>query len=456
VHTSRTPYTFDGSDAYVSTSTTDAGNQLKHFCLSATPIAPWCSDGVGPHGVGLDTTEQGYFNPNRLPQWNSITLNPLQVPNATATNLVNYLRGHQTYEDQGSAGATDLFRERTALLGDIINAQPAYVRTSPFNYNDTGYQHFKLCTEGTTAVTCPSAQFSAPTIPRRPTVYIAANDGMLHAIETDVNNDPYYQTGGIPTGTTADDTYSGGNNAGNGVERWAYIPGIVLPKLYKLASIPYSHDYFVDGSPTGGDICLSTPCAGPPIGRVSSRSHPRRRSSHAISRPATSPATTTSRTFQPISTQRSRVLGFCARFQRSRDNAGRSSRAPKDFRTCLRPFSMRFARLLNRSSTASMPAPTAEGSVARRASINRRRFATNSARSPSSSRTETSFSSSSVPTASGAGAAGGGPARTGRSSRAAAFAVITGKSYQSWGGNARTDAAPPRFSCVIPSGGSSR
>lgn len=254
-HSERTLFTFDGSDPYVSTSVTDAGNQLKHFCLSAVAIAPWCAD-----GSGLTLAEQAYFNPNRLPQY--VSYSAAQLPFATATNLVNYLRGEQVYEDQGTLAPTDLFRERTALLGDIINAQPAYVRSSPFNYSDTGYQEFKKCSEGTTTVTCPSAQFPAPTIPRRPTVYIAANDGMLHAIESDVNNDPYFQTGGIPTGSTADDTFSGGNNSGNGVERWAYLPGIVLPDLYKLASIPYTHRYFVDGSPTVSDVCISTPCAG--------------------------------------------------------------------------------------------------------------------------------------------------------------------------------------------------
>jgi type IV pilus assembly protein PilY1 len=254
-HSERTLFTFDGSDPYVSTSVTDAGNQLKHFCLSAVAIAPWCAD-----GSGLTLAEQAYFNPNRLPQY--VSYNATQLPFATATNLVNYLRGDQSFEDQGTLLASDLFRERTALLGDIINAQPAYVRSSPFNYVDAGYQDFKKCSEGTTTVTCPAAQFPAPTLPRRPTVYIAANDGMLHAIETDVNNDPYYQTGGIPTGSTADDTFSGGNNNGNGVERWAYIPGVVLPDLYKLASIPYSHRYLVDGSPTVGDVCISTPCAG--------------------------------------------------------------------------------------------------------------------------------------------------------------------------------------------------
>ena len=260
--TSRTIYTFDASDAYVSTSTGAVGNQMKHFCLSGSPIAPWCND-----GSGLTGTEQTYFKNALLPQY--VSYSAAQTPNATATNLVNYLRGDVTYEDQGTVSATDLYRQRDALLGDIINAQPAYVKTSPFNYTDAGYQDFKKCTLGTAAaasITCPAAQFpdasTYPTRPRLPTVYIAANDGMLHAIETDVNFNPYYQTGGIGTASTADDTFSTGNNVGNGVERWAYIPGIILPDMYKLASIPYTHRYFVDGSPTVGDVCLSAPCAG--------------------------------------------------------------------------------------------------------------------------------------------------------------------------------------------------
>jgi type IV pilus assembly protein PilY1 len=62
-HTSRVLFTFDASDPYVSTSTSDAGNQLKHFCMSLVPVAPWCID-----GLGLTLAEQAYFNPNRLPQ----------------------------------------------------------------------------------------------------------------------------------------------------------------------------------------------------------------------------------------------------------------------------------------------------------------------------------------------------------------------------------------------------
>jgi len=254
-HTSRRIYTLDPSDPYVSTSTADVGNGMKHFCVPAAVGSPWCND-----GAGLTPVEMLLFKTTQLPQYSGYSVS--QLPNATQENLVNFVRGQQAFEDQGLVSPTDLFRSRAAKLGDIINAQPSYVKAAPFNYSDAGYADFKSCTQGTTTVTCPAAQFPAPTVVRRPTVYIASNDGMLHAIETDVNNDPYYQTAGIATPETGDDTFSSGNNNGNGEERWAYIPRTVLPTIAKLASIPYVHRYLVDGSPVVGDVCLSTPCAG--------------------------------------------------------------------------------------------------------------------------------------------------------------------------------------------------
>ncbi|MCX7174335.1 MAG: PilC/PilY family type IV pilus protein, partial [Proteobacteria bacterium] len=58
-------------------------------------------------------------------------------------------------------------------------------------------------------------------------VYAASNDGMLHAFSS----------------TT-------------GAESWAYIPSVLLPSLYKLADKNYAnlHQYFLDGTPTVGEI----------------------------------------------------------------------------------------------------------------------------------------------------------------------------------------------------------
>ena len=107
------------------------------------------------------------------------------VNNSTA--LVNFLRG-----DQSAEGVT--FRDRLHTLGDIIHSRPFYVA-------DANYA----------------------------TVFVGANDGMLHAINA-------------TTGT------------GGGQERWAYVPSMLLPKLKNLAAIPYLHDYFVDGQINIGSI----------------------------------------------------------------------------------------------------------------------------------------------------------------------------------------------------------
>jgi type IV pilus assembly protein PilY1 len=257
-YSNRAIYTFDPTD--------NTGNLLKHFCWPGEG-GTTCSD-----GSGLDATEQTFFHPSQVPQWASYTSGQKDTatqssgPSWTGANagqhLVNWLRGSGAHNDTGQSINTDLFRERLQRLGDVINAQPAYVKKAPFGYTDTGYAGFKRCTEGT-GTGCAAAQHPYPAISRRGTVYAASNDGMLHAFETDLNNDPYFQTAGIGTAVTTDDTFTG-NNTGNGSERWSYIPKVVLDGLYELAdtSIPFPHSYHVDASPAVGDICISTPCAG--------------------------------------------------------------------------------------------------------------------------------------------------------------------------------------------------
>ena len=250
-------FTYDPIDN--SAPSTGNGNKLKAFCwndAAGTGLYPGCV-GEGE----LTSTDLTNFDPTTLTQaagWNAT-----QAGSASAQKLVDYLRGDTSNEDTGALLATDLFRQRTHLLGDVVDAQPAYVKGAPFGYNigayagtDPFYQEFKQSTDGTTGT-------------RIGTVYVAANDGMLHAFETDPDNVPYYQTAGIATTTTTDDAFTGTLNtspvSGEGSERWAYVPGMVLPELKKLANEPYIHEYTTDGSPVIGDICFghttSTPCA---------------------------------------------------------------------------------------------------------------------------------------------------------------------------------------------------
>jgi type IV pilus assembly protein PilY1 len=182
----------------------------------------------------LTATEQAYFNPNQVGQYGAWSVG--QRAQATATNLIDFLRGDKTYYDTGATPAldTDLYRARKKVFGDIVNAQPAYMKSSPLTYNDPGHAAFVACTKGEgSATSCPSGLAAGS--PRIGTVYAGANDGMLHAFNTD-------------------------SGSGQGQERWAFIPSVVLPKMYKLANTNYVHDYYVDGSPVLADICVASNC----------------------------------------------------------------------------------------------------------------------------------------------------------------------------------------------------
>lgn len=266
-HTTRNIYTFDATDV---TGTGDNFNKLKSFCYPAAignGAYPTCTD-----GAGLTAAEMDFFEPMvasaspslqpALTQSATITTNGAAAE-ATKERLVDFLRGDPSYETSGGTGLTDLFRNRQSVLGDIINAQPAYVKASPFSYNtgnfagkDPFYQEFRNTTNGVSGT-------------RKGTVYVASNEGMLHAFESDPDNNPYYQTAGIGTTITSDDTFTGtlstSPTGGEGAERWAYIPNLVMKDMKRLADSPYSHRYYTDGSPVVGDVCFghttATPCS---------------------------------------------------------------------------------------------------------------------------------------------------------------------------------------------------
>lgn len=140
-----------------------------------------------------------------------------QVANLTEQKLLDYILGDKTYEDSAGLKANKLFRTRVAILGDVVNAKPAYLGKSNFNYSDSGYQAFK-----------------DSTVTRAPTVFVGANDGMLHAFDANTLK-----------------------------ERWAFVPTVVIPNLWKLADSNYDakHAYYVNGDFKLYDICIAANCA---------------------------------------------------------------------------------------------------------------------------------------------------------------------------------------------------
>ncbi|GAB4357760.1 MAG: PilC/PilY family type IV pilus protein [Immundisolibacter sp.] len=136
-------------------------------------------------------------------------------------DILNYLRGDPSLEQKNGGD----FRDRSTVLGDIVNSDPMFVGTPNYGY------HVLPGTEGSSYL---SFRASSAYKNRPPMVYVGANDGMLHAIE------------GTETGATA------------GVERFAYIPLAVFPNLKRLADPDYIHRFYVDGSPQAGDAYIDT------------------------------------------------------------------------------------------------------------------------------------------------------------------------------------------------------
>jgi type IV pilus assembly protein PilY1 len=165
-------------------------------------------------GNALSATDFDDTKLSGLSQWVTPPPNGLdatQKAAAVGDGIVNYLRGQKGKENSTNNAAADrLFRAREATLGDAVESQPAYIGPPTFSYVDTGYSDFK------------TANASRPG-----TIYIGANDGMMHAF-----------------------------NSENGIERWAYVPSMVIPNLWKLADFTYAanHRYFVNGSPIVSDI----------------------------------------------------------------------------------------------------------------------------------------------------------------------------------------------------------
>ena len=176
----------------------------------------------------LDASEQALFNAmcGASPKLSQCAnLSSAEATSLNGEKLLNYLRGHYVFEDRLGNG-TRFFRRREHVLGAVVNAQPLYVGRPAFRYADDNYGEFR-----------DRIQFN-----RKSTVYVAANDGMLHSFD-----------------------------AATGEENWAFIPAAVLPGMYRYADTQFGQQfsYLLDGTPVAGDVCPSTVVANEATGAAS-------------------------------------------------------------------------------------------------------------------------------------------------------------------------------------------
>ena len=183
---------------------------------------------------------------------------------AAGDNLIDYLRGDRSLEGEVK-DKSKYYRKRGAtVLGDMVNAQVAYVSKPNRKYTDPGYAAFV-------------AKMTATTTSRPAMVYAAANDGMVHAFRVEgtaeteakvqdamIKYSQFYLTKNNDTQAAyraADALAKTAISADTslGEELWAYIPSQALPYLHKLADKYYAgeHRFFVDGTPVSADICTA-------------------------------------------------------------------------------------------------------------------------------------------------------------------------------------------------------
>src|SRR5882762_1532768 len=175
--------------------------------------------------ASMTLAEQAFFMNKcaSMTQCSLLSLPQKAVVNA-GTALIGFLRGQTGNE-------AVLFRDRVetdpvtnatlqTVLGDIVDATPAYIRVPEFQYTDVGYHAFHDANLG-----------------RSGALYVAANDGYLHGFDnsTDANGN---------TLSTA------------GTENFAYMPKFVMPGIYQIADTGYAnaHRFMLDGSPEIGDV----------------------------------------------------------------------------------------------------------------------------------------------------------------------------------------------------------
>jgi type IV pilus assembly protein PilY1 len=202
-------------------------------------------------------------------EWSSLSTtqqSALTAGDATpGLNRVAYLRGDTTNEIDLKGNCNQLtstvpcFRARDSILGDIVDSSPATAGPPQQPYTLTNQWKDEIYPTVTMPENASTAQkysdYMTTQQSRENVVYVGANDGFVHGFRAgsqDANGDL-----AIP-----DDPAK----PNDGSEVLAYMPGVVLNNIHPVDSnnnvigtsdysnTQYSHAYYVDASPTTGDV----------------------------------------------------------------------------------------------------------------------------------------------------------------------------------------------------------
>lgn len=230
----------------------DAGDKLDHADPTKRDIFTSKEDASGNFDGGVSFTTFSDFDSAGQ---TLISGSPASVDggtNDTGQTRVDYLRGDRTKE-----GTT--FRSRNHLLGAIIGSQTVYVTYPASGYRnswpagspeqDAVDSDASNCGASTPSSCHSYEYFIKDHLDRTPTVYVGANDGMLHAFDASLQEDA--DGNAVPTSSA-------------GKETFAYVPRSVYGRLGNLTR----KDNFnflptVDGIPVTRDVFFQADTTAP-------------------------------------------------------------------------------------------------------------------------------------------------------------------------------------------------
>jgi len=226
----------------------EAGEKLALRDASTRTIKTWADingDGVVDVGEVIDF-DTDPANVSKLRPFLDV------ATEAEATNIISFIRGESVagYRDRNiTIGGT----EYVWKLGDIVYSTPSVVGKPMENY----HQYYSDTTY---------AEFFTQWKERGVSIYVGANDGMLHAFKAGA----FHEGDNPATAEKEHGWYSATEDPATtgalGSERWAYIPCNLLPHLKWLTDPDYTHVYYVDLKPKITDVRIFNDDANHPNG----------------------------------------------------------------------------------------------------------------------------------------------------------------------------------------------
>jgi type IV pilus assembly protein PilY1 len=201
-------------------------------------------------------------------------------PAATAGNWpyksnlrLEYLRGVRGNEQNSSGVDPNTptinpsgFRQRTSVLGDIVDSSPTWVGGPSASFPATWTDNLNTGTALPENSGPSYASFETTYVSRMNVVYSGANDGFLHGFRTGYFN----STGTYAGATNTSGAFVGTDN--DGTEVLAYMPAYVVNAINSSQTLntstgttspnvandytnpQYAHKFNVDGTPGSGDL----------------------------------------------------------------------------------------------------------------------------------------------------------------------------------------------------------